>query len=260
MSDQWSPDRSNRRSESGGPTWLLVCATVFSLSCAQSDVLDLSVTDVDHDGSVTDPPGMTGAAGAGTVPETGAAGSGSGGGDVAGRDGNGGSTGGGSGVAGGTGGQNTGGAIGSGGDHGAGGASGGAGGRGAGGAAGHGSGGTSGHGSGGASGHGSGGTAGHGSGGTGGTAPTFATIYSNILVVYCAGSSCHKPGTQGGIGFSTQASAYSAISHQVIPGDGADSDLYVTVNTGVMPRGAPKLSAANLALIKAWIDAGAANN
>ena len=244
--------------------WLLVCATVISLSCAQSDVLDFSVTDIDHDGS----PGMTGAAGAGTVPETGAAGSGSGGGDVAGRDGNGGSTGGVSGSAGGTGGQNTGGAIGSGGDHGAGGASGGAGGRGSGGAAGHGSGGTAGHGSGGtaahgsggAAGHGSGGTAGHGSGGNGGTAPTFTTIYSNILVVYCAGSSCHKPGTQGGIGFSTQASAYSAISHQVTPGDGADSDFYVTVNTGVMPRGAPKLSAANLALIKAWIDAGATNN
>ena len=212
---------------------------------------------------------MTGAAG--TVPETGTGGSGSGTGGVAGRDGNGGSTGG---VAG-----STGGAVGSGGDRGTGGTSGlgggpgsgGTAGRGSGGTAGHGSGGTAGHGSGGAAGHGSGGTGGSGSGGTGGktsggtggnggTAPTFTTIYSTILVVHCAGSNCHKPGAPGGIGFSTQASAYSAISHQVIPGDGADSDFYVTVNSGAMPKGGPKLSAANLAAIKAWIDAGAANN
>ena len=248
MSDQWSLDRSNRGAGGARPLWLLVCATAISLGCAQSDVLDLSVIDVDHDGSVMDPPGAGGAAGAGT------AGSGSGGGGVAGRDGTGGSTGAVGGNGGSTGGQSGGGAVGSGGDHGVAGTSG------AGGAGGRGSGGTAGHGSGGAAGHGSGGTSGQGSGGSGGTAPTFTTIYSNILVVYCAGSNCHKPGTQGGIGFSTQASAYSAISHQVLPGDGADSDFYVTVNTGVMPKGAPKLSAANLALIKAWIDAGALNN
>ena len=180
------------------------------------------------------------------------------GGDVVGREGNGGSTGGVSGrleaPA-----ESTGGAIGTGGRPRCGGASG------TGGTAGHGSGGAAGHGSGGAGGHGAGGAAGHGAGGTGtggngATAPTFTTIYSKILVVYCAGSNCHKPGTQGGIGFSTQASAYSAISHQVIPGDGADSDFYVTVDTGVMPKGGPKLSAANLASIKAWIDAGALNN
>lgn len=34
----------------------------------------------------------------------------------------------------------------------------------------------------------------------------------------------------------------------------------MTVNTGSMPPGGAKLSAANLALIKAWIDAGALNN
>jgi hypothetical protein len=32
------------------------------------------------------------------------------------------------------------------------------------------------------------------------------------------------------------------------------------VNTGRMPEGQAKLSAANLALIKAWIDGGALNN
>ena len=99
-----------------------------------------------------------------------------------------------------------------------------------------------------------------GKGGNGATAPSFTTIYSTILVVHCAGSNCHKPGTQGGINFATQASAYAVISNEVRPGDGADSDFYVTVNTGVMPKGGPKLSAANLASIKAWIDAGALND
>ena len=36
-------------------------------------------------------------------------------------------------------------------------------------------------------------------------------FYTNILVIYCAGSSCHNPGTQGGVSFSSQSSAYSAV-------------------------------------------------
>jgi len=47
------------------------------------------------------------------------------------------------------------------------------------------------------------------------------------------------------------------------PGTGAGGStvsFYTTVNSGSMPPGGPKLSAANLALIKAWIDAGALNN
>ena len=91
----------------------------------------------------------------------------------------------------------------------------------------------------------------------GSTAPTFTEIYKNILLVYCSGSGCHDPGVSGGLGFATQASAFAALSHQVRPGDGVDSDLYVTLDTGVMPKGKPKLSAANIALIKDWIDAGA---
>ena len=77
---------------------------------------------------------------------------------------------------------------------------------------------------------------------------------------YCAGSSCHSPGSQGGVGFSSQSSAYSAVSRRVTAGNGAGSSFYNTVNSGSMPRGASKLSAANLAKIKAWIDAGALNN
>jgi hypothetical protein len=113
-----------------------------------------------------------------------------------------------------------------------------------------------------------GGTSGAADGGTidaggnpdGAAAPTFTDIYTTILVPYCAGSSCHSPGTQGGVSFASQSAAYSAVSRRVTPGNGAGSSFYTTVNSGSMPRGAAKLSATNLAKIKAWIDAGALNN
>jgi len=107
---------------------------------------------------------------------------------------------------------------------------------------------------------GGGGSSAGGAGGTGGASPTFTQIYTTILKVYCGGSNCHNPGSAGGVGFASQASAFSAVSSRVKAGNGAGSSFYNTVNSGAMPRGASKLSAANLALIKAWIDAGALNN
>ncbi len=107
---------------------------------------------------------------------------------------------------------------------------------------------------------GGGGSSAGGAGGTTGASPTFTQIYTTILKVYCAGSNCHNPGSAGGVGFASQASAFSAVSSRVKAGNGAGSGFYNTVNSGAMPRGASKLSAANLALIKAWIDAGALNN
>jgi hypothetical protein len=84
-------------------------------------------------------------------------------------------------------------------------------------------------------------------------------VYTTILVTYCSGSSCHNPGSQKGISFASQSTAYSAVKSRVTPGNGAGSSFYNTVNSGSMPPGG-KLSAANLAKIKAWIDAGALNN
>jgi hypothetical protein len=94
----------------------------------------------------------------------------------------------------------------------------------------------------------------------GAAAATFTDIYMTILVPYCSGSNCHSPGSQGGVSFASQSTAYSAVSRRVTAGNGAGSSFYNTVNSGSMPRGAAKLSAANLAKIKAWIDAGALNN
>jgi hypothetical protein len=94
----------------------------------------------------------------------------------------------------------------------------------------------------------------------GAAAATFTDIYTNILVVYCGGASCHNPGTAAGISFATKADAYDSVILRVVPGNGANSSFFRTVNSGSMPRGAAKLSAANLTKIRTWIDAGALDN
>jgi hypothetical protein len=142
------------------------------------------------------------------------------------------------------------------------GASGGASGRGGGG--GHGGiAGTSGGGAG-TSGGGAGTSGGGGrKGGAGGasTAPTFTEVYKSILIVYCGGSRCHDPGSQAGLGFSTQSGAYQSLANfAVIPGDSQGSSLYTLVATGVMPPAKPMLSSDFIDEIGAWIDAGALNN
>lgn len=178
--------------------------------------------------------GTTGAAGSGKVNVTsGQAGDGTSGGD-----------------AGGAGGNNVSGQAGSGNDGGIGGSTGSAG-----------RGGTTGSaGSTGRGGTGGSGSVDAGTGTDGAAAATFTDIYTTILVPYCSGSSCHSPGSQGGVSFASQSAAYTAVSRRVTPGNGASSSFYNTVNSGSMPRGAAKLSATNLAKIKAWIDAGALNN
>ncbi|HLK91037.1 MAG TPA: hypothetical protein VKZ18_14150, partial [Polyangia bacterium] len=101
-----------------------------------------------------------------------------------------------------------------------------------------------------------------GTGGAGGAAaPTFTEIYTQTLSVYCSGNACHNPGSQHNVAFSTQANAYNSIKSLVTPGNGAGSSFYRTVNGGGMPPpGSTKPPAANIAAIKAWIDAGALNN
>jgi hypothetical protein len=230
--------------------------TLVASGCAVSDQIDLSDasvsgsggtgstgsgsggTDQGSGGSVgTGGSAEGGSTGAGGIIGTGGSGTGGGG---TGGNGTGGSATGGSATGGsGTGGSATGGTTGTGGIKGTGGSTGGT----------TGTGGVKG----------TGGST--GTGGTGGAAaPTFTQIYTTILVPYCGGGSCHNPGSQGGVAFSSQSNAYSPVKSRVTPGNGAGSSFYNTVNSGSMPRGAAKLSAANLALIKAWIDAGALNN
>jgi hypothetical protein len=229
------------------------------LGCAQSDLIDLT----GNDAGTTSPPGSggtgadtnngPGSGGSGAATGTGGLSTSGQGGSITATGGAGNGTGGmtggtsGSGLGGNTGGTGIG--TGTGGTSTGRGGSAAAGQSGTGGGAGHGQSGTGGK---------VGGTG--GSGGSGGAAATFTMVYTKILSVYCTGSGCHNPGTSGGLSFKTQASAYTSVSGRVVPGDGADSDFYSTVESGEMPKGKAKLSATNLALIEAWIDAGALND
>jgi len=63
-----------------------------------------------------------------------------------------------------------------------------------------------------------------------------------------------------GFSVSSKANAYDTSQQFIIPGDANNSTLWEAVDFGDMPRNAAKLSDANIALIKSWIDAGAENN
>ena len=100
-----------------------------------------------------------------------------------------------------------------------------------------------------------------GTGGSGGAAAvTFTQVYQSILTVSCKGSSCHSPGTQGGVSFASQSSAYSAVKSRVVAGNANSSSFYTLLTSGRMPQGAAKLSTTLLNQIAAWINAGAMNN
>lgn len=108
-------------------------------------------------------------------------------------------------------------------------------------------------GSGGAAGH-----AGQSSGGAGGMAPTWTEIYTKYFTnaqyaSNCNGSACHNPGKEKGYDFSTQANGYASVKSKT-------SQLVSELTSGGMPRGKPKMPAADLAVVKAWVAAGAQNN
>ena len=108
---------------------------------------------------------------------------------------------------------------------------------------------------------GSGGSAGHAgqsSGGSGGMTPTWTEIYTQFIsnAQYgsnCNGSACHNPGKQKGYDFSTQANGYASVKSKT-------SQLVSVLSSGSMPQGKTKMPAADLAIIKAWVAAGAQNN
>jgi hypothetical protein len=121
------------------------------------------------------------------------------------------------------------------------------------------------------------------SGDTGGTsAPTFTDVYTKVIMT----NSCtlhHAPPTlSGGLDMSTQAKAYSDLvgvpattpagetpactGDRVVAGDAASSLLYEKVSEAKppcgaqMPLGLTPISAADMTMIKDWINAGAKNN
>ncbi len=99
-----------------------------------------------------------------------------------------------------------------------------------------------------------------GTGGAGGAAATFTQVYQMVLTPKCAGSACHIPGSQGGVSFSSQSTAYNAVKGRVSAGNANGSSFYTLLTSGSMPRGQAKLSTTLLNLVAAWINAGALNN
>jgi len=94
---------------------------------------------------------------------------------------------------------------------------------------------------------------------------TWTSIYQTLLVntsyaSNCTGSSCHDPGTQKGVDFSTQQNGYTTISHRMVPGSPDSSTVVIVLESGAMPQGRPHMPASDIALIRAWIAAGAPNN
>jgi hypothetical protein len=105
---------------------------------------------------------------------------------------------------------------------------------------------------------GNGGAGGHGgSGGTTTATVTFTQLYTQFFAnsqyaSNCAGYGCHVPANRG-IDFSTQASGYASVKANL-------SRVVSEISSGGMPRGRPKWSATDLALLKAWQAEGAPNN
>jgi hypothetical protein len=94
---------------------------------------------------------------------------------------------------------------------------------------------------------------------------TWTNIYNKMLnnTAYssnCAGGGCHNPGTQKSLDLSTQAKGYMTIQTKLVSGSPSTSKVVSVLSSGSMPQGRPKMPAADLNVIKAWITAGAPNN
>jgi hypothetical protein len=95
---------------------------------------------------------------------------------------------------------------------------------------------------------------------------TWSHIYKELLANMsyasnCTGEGCHSPGVQKGFDLSSQESGYATVQAKLVPGNPDASTIVIELQTGMMPRGArPRMPAADLEVIEAWILGGAAND
>jgi hypothetical protein len=94
---------------------------------------------------------------------------------------------------------------------------------------------------------------------------TWTDIYNRMLnnpfyPSNCTGAPCHNPGTQKGLDLSTQSKGYTTVKGKLSVGNPNGSSIVSQLSGGKMPQGRPKMPAADLNVIKAWITAGALNN
>lgn len=95
--------------------------------------------------------------------------------------------------------------------------------------------------------------------------PTFSNVYDNIIRQRCAGSDCHFDRAAGGLDLSSRDVAHGALLARVVAGNAGESSLYKRLNTNCapdtscsrMPLGLDPLPGNELAVIAAWIEAGA---
>jgi hypothetical protein len=118
-----------------------------------------------------------------------------------------------------------------------------------------------------------------GTSGTGGTTSTdggtvtFTEVYTQVIANNCFGSSCHNPGGGDRPSFSSQANCYNYFERQgqLYPGQAPSMSYIYFVMSGdptasppsppyMPPTPNPNVSAADLALVAAWIAGGALNN
>jgi hypothetical protein len=115
-----------------------------------------------------------------------------------------------------------------------------------------------------------------GAGGTtstdGGTV-TFTEVYTEVIANNCFGSNCHNPGGGDRPSFSSQANCYNYFKNQgqLYPGQTASKSYLYFIMSGdptatppsppyMPPTPNPNVSAADLALVAAWIASGALND
>jgi hypothetical protein len=92
-------------------------------------------------------------------------------------------------------------------------------------------------------------------------AVSFAADVLPVLQSRC--ERCHSGGrVEAGLELTSYAGvmAGSDKGPVVVPGSSVDSELVKVIVSGEMPRRAPKLPAAEIEVISAWVDAGALDN
>lgn len=99
---------------------------------------------------------------------------------------------------------------------------------------------------------------------------SFSTEVQPILNASCSGVGCHIGQTTNGVNLSSYAQVTASTGTQyggkiVVPGDADASPIVDKLSTNPdfgtrMPRGGAALSAAQIQLIRTWIDEGALDN
>lgn len=95
------------------------------------------------------------------------------------------------------------------------------------------------------------------SAGAGGDYPSdVSAVFDNNT---CTNAGCHGGGSaSGGVGLEAETCNDTVADGFVVSGDAAGSTLYIEVEDGTMPIGSDPLSQADLDIIAAWINDGAA--